>query len=780
MRLFTRYILREILTHGLIGAALFTFVVFMRDMGHLLELVVRASAPASAVAKIFAFTLPTALTLTIPMGVLVGVLLGLSRLAADSEITAMRAVGVGSWQFVRIVSIFGLASFGIALINNVWIAPRSAAALDNLQKKLAASQASFEIQPRVFYEDFRNVVLYVGDVSATRGAAEWHDIFLADISNPADPKVTLAQRGAITQQSPTELRLHLENGAEHELVQGKEGQYQITTFSESDIPVQLPQATEQTRPTLALAETPTSELPQLANGPERVQARNYAIEFHRRLALPAACIVLTLIAIPLGLSARKGGKATGFILTIVLVFVYYFVSLLGISLAKQGRIPAGLGVWIANIVFLAGAVFLLIRVDKRPLDAMGWLRGSFSWSDIKSRGARLFRPPRPRTRAWSAGEFETPLRRSRFPLILDQYIVRDFLLYLLMIQATFIVLFLVFTLFERVGDILRNHVALTTVAEYLLDIIPATIYLLLFMSVLVAVLVTFSLMSRSNEVTAMKATGISIYRVVVPVLVIAAVLSIGLFFFDQAYLPRLNRRQETLLNRIKGRPPQTFLQPGRKWIFGDHHDIYYYQAFDTDPAGERGVFGNVTIFEFDPQNFSITRRVFAARAHWEPELSKWVFEEGWERRFQGAAIETFQAFDATTFAELNEPPAYFRKEVKQSQEMSYSELKRYIQELQQSGFDVVRLRVQLQKKLAFPLITLVMAVLAVPFSLASSRRGALTGVATAIAIAVVYWLTSGLFEAMGNVSQLPPLLAAWTPDLLFAIGGGYLLLKVPT
>src|SRR6185437_13562091 len=124
-------------------------------------------------------------------------------------------------------------------------------------------------------------------------------------------------------------------------------------------------------------------------------------------------------------------------------------------------------------------------------------------------------------------------------------------------------------------------------------------------------------------------------------------------------------------------------------------------------------------------------------------------------------------FDVSTFAELNEPPTYFKKEVLQSSEMNYDELQRYIHDLKQSGFDVVRLRVQLQKKIAFPLITLVMAVLAVPFSLSAGRRGALTGVAVAIGIAVVYWLTSGLFEAMGNVSYLPPALAAWAPDLLF-------------
>jgi lipopolysaccharide export LptBFGC system permease protein LptF len=87
---------------------------------------------------------------------------------------------------------------------------------------------------------------------------------------------------------------------------------------------------------------------------------------------------------------------------------------------------------------------------------------------------------------------------------------------------------------------------------------------------------------------------------------------------------------------------------------------------------------------------------------------------------------------------------------------------------------------QLQKKFAFPIITFVMAVLAIPFALRSGRRGALAGVATAVLIAVVYFVAAGLFEAMGNTSQLPPALAAWSPDLLFALAGGYMILKVPT
>jgi len=147
---------------------------------------------------------------------------------------------------------------------------------------------------------------------------------------------------------------------------------------------------------------------------------------------------------------------------------------------------------------------------------------------------------------------------------------------------------------------------------------------------------------------------------------------------------------------------------------------------------------------------------------------------------RGPAIDNYRTFDVSTFAGVSEPPTYFKKEVKQSSEMNYEELRRYIRDLQQSGFDVVRLRVQLAKKFAFPVIALVMALLAVPFSLQAGRRGTVAGVALALGIAVVYWTVSGLFEAMGNISQLPPFLAAWSPDLIFALLGGYMILKVPT
>src|SRR5262249_44717401 len=157
--------------------------------------------------------------------------------------------------------------------------------------------------------------------------------------------------------------------------------------------------------------------------------------------------------------------------------------------------------------------------------------------------------------------------------------------------------------------------------------------------------------------------------------------------------------------------------------------------------------------------------------HWSESMSRWLYEQGWERTITGPAVENYRRFDVSTFPDFVEAPAYFKKEIKQSSEMIYDELRRDIRDLEQSAFDVVRLRVQLQKKIAYPLITFVMAIIAIPFALSAGKRGAIAGVATAIGIGVVYWTVSGLFEAMGNLSQLPPALAAWSPDLVFAFIG---------
>ena len=772
MRILTRYILSEVVSHAAIGTGLFTFVLFTRDLGHILDLVVRNSAPLSSVFELIILTIPLTLTYTIPMGVLVGILIGLSRLAADSEITAMRASGIGVWTFLRVITAFAAVAWLFALVNSVYVAPASQAALERLQDRLKGSQASFEVQPRVFYEGFPQLVLYVQDARAAQGAALWKGVFIADISTPASPRITLAKEGVLVSEGPQTLHLHLTSGETHETDATDPNRYVISTFQNTDIPIPVPQ-TEKEQESAPLAELATWQLPAAARHMNKISARWYLIEFHRRFALPTSCLVLALVGIPLGLSSKKGGKSAGFVLTILLVLAYYSVTLIGVSFARQGKMSPALGAWLANVVFFATGALLLWRAERRPIELSAW---RIAWNPLPAglRKTQGWLRSRPDAFQRAAGRWR--VFSARFPMILDDYILQDFFVYLALIVSSFVVLLLVFTLFELLGDILRNHISPLTVGEYLLNVTPFFLYNITHLSILLAVLVTFGLMQRSNEITAIKATGVSIYRVIVPVLVAAVLLACGLFFFDQFYLPRANRRQDALRNLIKGKPPQTYLNPDRKWIVGQNSTIYYYQLFDPD----RNQFGNLSAFQFDPASFQFVRRVYADRAHWEPSLQRWVCTQGWERDFRGPAIAAFHTFDVATFPYIDEQPPYFKKEVRQSSEMNYEQLRRYIRDLQQSGFDVVRLKVQLQEKIAFPLSALVMAVLAIPFALSSGKRGAIAGLATAVGIAVVYITLSRLSESMGNLSQLPPILAAWAPELVFALVGGYLILRVPT
>jgi LPS export ABC transporter permease LptG/LPS export ABC transporter permease LptF len=782
VRILTRYILGEILSHTLIGCALFTFILFMPQLPHILEVVVRNTSTWTDVLDIFLFTLPNLFRVTIPMSVLVGILLGLSRLAADSEIVAMRASGMGIGYFVRVSSVVAITGTLLGLGNSLYLAPRANQAILAMEQSLETQQASYEIQPHVFYEDFKGAVLYVQDVISGTGASNWRQVFMADVTDPTNPIVTTAASATVVSDNTQVLMMRLRDGARHETVAGDPQQYNISTFTTTDMPLALnPQSDVHLgRMDTAIYALPTPVLFERIHGPD---ATRFLIELYNRFSFPAACLVLMLVGVPLGVSSRRGGKSSGFVFTLLLVFVYYFLSVTGTALGRQNKLPVFAAVWSANIIFAVAGVFLLwqmatggraltaisewiSRIGKARPEPAGKSNGGFGFAELLDKLPRAQRKN----------------SRGIFPRILDEYVVREFFFTFLLVLAAFVMLMLISTLFELVGDIIRNHIPLITVGDYLVNLTPSMLYQIAPLAVLISALVTFGLLNRNSELIAMKATGISLYRLVIPVVSIAVILAISLFLFDQYYLPQANRRQEALRSTIKGRPPQTFLHPEQKWMFGqkplpgEPASIFYYQFFDPD----KDEFANISVFEFSPSSFELTRRIFARRATWDPLTSTWYFEDGWMRNLSGANVTDYKLFDRASFPEIHAAPDYFKKEDLQSQEMNFGQLQTYIHDLSQSGFDTMRLRVALWNKLAYPLVAVVMAVLAIPFAISMGRRGSLTGIAVAIAVALAYWVVDGLFRAMGTVNYLPAVLAAWSSDILFALIGGYLLLKTPT
>jgi len=222
---------------------------------------------------------------------------------------------------------------------------------------------------------------------------------------------------------------------------------------------------------------------------------------------------------------------------------------------------------------------------------------------------------------------------------------------------------------------------------------------------------------------------------------------------------------------------QTYLSPNRKWIFGHSSRIYYYKYLNENEH----VLGGVSVYELDPASFRLRRHIYAERALWEPSLNTWIFQNGWVRdvRPREDTYRNFQGGTAT-FTELDESPSWFLKEVKTYKQMNYRQLLGYIRELQQSGFNTTPLQVQYHKKFSVPLFALVMALLSVPFAFLTGNRGAMTGVGISIGVAIAYFAMSYFFEQLGNVGQLPPEIAAWSPDAGFALAGVYLMTRMKT
>ena len=768
MRILTRYILKEIFSHSLLGLLVFTFVIFIRQLANLLELVVRHNVPLRDMVTLFILPVPNILVMTIPMAVLVGTLIGLSRMAADGEVIAARAVGIGLSNFVRPVLMLAVAGWAVALWMSLFLSPQAARKMNRMETGLKASQVPYEIQPRVFIEQFPNQLLYLEDVTGSRST--WRGVFIADTSQHDQVKVTLAESGVLVNE-PNRSRfvLHLEQGTTHEFDPQHPEEYSIGSFTDTEIPISVDQRGSGAEARRTPPYLDVTQLWELIKSPGGDRAA--LVELHYRFALPIAAIVLSLVGIPLGLSTRKGGNAVGWILAIGLVFIYYILFIFGLSFAKQGRVSPLLGLWLANASFAVAGTLMLVRLRR--------VRSRFSL--VQDTIDELFkRVQRWRARRHQSAEAFPALKarpmRGRFLQILDFYVIQGWLFYFLILLVAFAGIYVIFDFFQVLGDIVRNQVPAGVVVGYYRFLLPQVMYLMLPLSILVATLVNFGLLTKTNQIIAIKSAGVSLYRISMPVLAAAALLSAGMFIFGDRVLPETNQRQNALRNQIKGKPAQTIYRPDRQWIFGTSSRIYNYKFFDPD----QNVFANLTVFEFDPATFHMTKRINATKAFWEGPIHGWVLENGWSREITGDRVTSYQPFSVATFRELTEEPSYFKKEVKPSEQMSAFELRRYIADLSQSGFDVVRLSVQFYRKFSFPLIAFVITLIGIPFSFTMGRKGALTGIALSIGISIVYWSTSSLFEAMGNLSQLPPAMAAWSPDILFGLAGTYLLLRIET
>jgi LPS export ABC transporter permease LptG/LPS export ABC transporter permease LptF len=782
MRIISRAIFKEVALNAALGSGLFIFVLYLRKIEQLSAMLVRSSAPTLVSAKLFLYALPATLPFALPLGVLVGILIGLSRMSADSEITALRAAGISSVTIARPVMLFAFLALVITALAALWLTPLSLNLETKTAHTFAAAQLTGNIESRIFDEDFPDTVLYVSDVQTEEKQTIWRGVFIADVTPPEKLQVEGKNRGegpriitaaeAIPYPDQENNRIILDMHDFRSTERDKEGKA-VTTYAQRHQWVLQAQKQEDLQVNKTVAQMDTGPLYKYIHKRD-LSPRDFVdgtIELNQRFALPLACIMLALVGIPLGVTSRKGGKSSAYVVTVLVAFLYYmsYASLLG--LARSGRVAVPVAAWTPGTVYAIAGTFLLSRLE-RPgdFDLGAWLnaQGLRAWKWLQN-----FL----RTSTESVGR---PLSARGFglrPMLIDGYVLNGFLFYFGILLVALVSLVEIFTFFELLGDMIKNDISMTTMVDYLWHLAPSLIYQVTPIGTLAASLICFTILTKYNEVTAFKAAGVSVHRLAAPVMFASLVISLLLFGFDHFYIPAANRRQEMLRAEIKKKPVATYRRPDRQWVYGQGNRIFNFLHLDP----KQNLMSKVNVFDLDPKTFHISHQITADRAQWNDRLHKWVFENGVSQETTATGSNYKQFANATaTFAELTETPSWFVKEEKEYKELNFQELGSYIDELQASGLDTTPLRVQWHKKFSVPLFAFIMAILSIPFAFVGGTRGAMRGVLTAFIIAIVYWTVGTIFEQFGDLNLLPSAMAAWAPDVIFLLGGMYFMLRMKT
>jgi LPS export ABC transporter permease LptG/LPS export ABC transporter permease LptF len=774
-RTLDRYVIREILPPMFLALLIFTFLLTLPPFMQHLENLLAKGVSWTTVARILWTLVPQALGLTIPMALLVGILVGLGRLSGDRETVALLACGVSPYRLLRPIGIVGSAAAVVTLYVMVIAIPQANRSFLAITFDIITKRVETDVRPRVFFEDFPGWVLYAGD-EADAGQPGWKRLLVADTSRSEGTVVFFAERGRLViDREKRAVDLVLENGTQY--APGKDGETRTLSFEDEYVVALNPEAVF---PQVNIQKGPNEKtIGELrADAAKKVEAgvspHPEIIALQQKFSFPVACLVFGVIGLAVGLSVAREGKLAGFVVGVVIIFAYYVVMFLAESLTKGHYLNAHLSRWVPNI--LLGAVGIAALVWRARFTSAGL---PFTLPVRLARAPRRPRlVPRPLGAAAEQPKAKGVVLVIRIPRLvapalglLDQYVSRAYLRIAGIAFVALLSLFYISTFLDKTDKIFKGQATASSVLALLFYMTPQFIYFVIPIAALLAVLVTFGALSRSSELTVMKACGISLYRAALPVIFLSLGFSAMIFGLEQRLLARANRRAEVLDAQIRGRQPRIFDAMNRRWVVSRDGDIYHFRLFDP----ERDELSGLTIYTPRKDEWGLGTMTYADRARYR---NGWRAPAGWIQDFSVHPAR-WTPFKDRRLPDL-EPPDYFETEQPVAEMMTVGQLRRYVQELSASGLNVTAQAVELQRKLAFPFVTLVMTLLAVPFGVSMGRRGTLYGIGIGIVLALSYWILSSVFVAIGKGGLLDPVLAGWAPNIIVLGTACYLFLTVKT
>jgi LPS export ABC transporter permease LptG/LPS export ABC transporter permease LptF len=797
LKLFDRYILKEISPPFFLGLLIYSFVLLMNQLLQLPALFIAKGVTLGVTLKLLLYLVPAILAFTVPMSVLMGILAGMSRLSSDSEITAFKNLGISPRRMLRPLLVFAFGGWLLTSVLTLYLAPFFNFKWVQTLTESVLDKVQLQINPREFFEGIPNTVIFIQDIVEQKN---WQNILIYLSDTPEKPRLVLARRGRLNfYPKARRATLELYDVLEHANAHANPDDYSVSSTArmEQEIDIENLYATfsaekrvreknirelfaglrtvkqnlqklEKEKAEILRKNLRKDDMTSLRNKFALMQAegerRSHNVEIHKKFALPFVCWIFVFLGLPLGVSTKKGGRTSGFTLSLVIILIYYVCITAGEKLALEGRISPFLGMWGGNILFGLFSLILFFRYAKEsPLFNLfgGRGRAPLQRMTARTKKGQGWRWPRP---------------SLPFPNILDRYIIRRYLVIAILVILSLISVSVIITFFDRLGNLYEHHKPMGMFLNYIRFRIPEFIHFSLPVTALTAALLTLGLFSKSNEVTAMKACGISVYRTVLPVVFLAVLIGGLAFHIQERVLPQANKKAEEIWNKINEVSPRSYSYLNRRWVANTKRDrFYHFSYFDPDKAA----FSWLSIFDLDLSNWSLKRRIYAERAVLKEDLLH--LENGWIREFAGEAPKSpgARVFKTMDLA-LEEGKGYFLKEWREPSQMTYGELRQYVREIKEFGFETVGFRVDLSSKISFPFVALIMTLLGIPFAFSMGKRGALVGIGVSLAIAMVYWVAIGVFRSLGHVGFLNVFFAAWGPNLVFGLIGLYLLFRLRT
>jgi LPS export ABC transporter permease LptF/LPS export ABC transporter permease LptG len=773
-RLIDRYVLREVVPPFLVGLLLVSFVLLMNEILLLAELFIAKGVPLLEALRILGLLIPSVLAFALPMAVLMGVLGGLARLSADSEIVALRSLGVGQGRLARPIAFFGLAGFLLTLPLALYLAPRANGAWVRAMTGSVVARVRLDVEPLEFNETLPDTVFLVRGVESD---GRWRDVFAYLGKDRGHPRLVLARSGTV-RLYPIERRavLELQNGAVHSWPAAAPDEDTVTSFERLEEEIDVGGLFAPVSSEKRVREKDVGELVrdlrrlEAEAGPVRqpLQIRAHRIEIHKKFALAAACLVFALLGLPLGVMTGRAGRTGGFSLGLAVILFYYALLTAGESAAMDGRVPAVLAMWGPDILLAAAGALLLAGASRgRVLPRLFTAR-------LKPA------PAAPSTAALSASPSRSrrsPFPRSspcRFPGLIDRYVSRKFLALLGLVLAALAAAAFLVSFFERLGDALERGKSAGLVFRYATARLPELLAFLLPAAVLTATLLALGFLTRTNEATAMKACGVSAYRTALPVLVLAAAAGGLAFLVQERIVPAAHARSEAARSSILDLAPRSYSYLNRHWVLGRSGDrVFHYEYFEPGSA----TFSRLSIYDLDVGRWTLLKMSFAGTATVEGNALR--ASDGWTRAFDPQAGPRFFRTLNSLLDVAGERSA-FLEPWKEPQQMTFGELQRYAAEIRGLGFPASRLRTALALRTALPFASLVMALLAVPFGFRMGRKGTLVGLGLGVTLAMAYWGVFAICRGLGVAGVLSPFLGAWGANLLFGLAGIVGILRIRT